>query len=167
MSAPARPPVYADAIAGDDNVAPDRAIPGLIDSIVSAAKGFPDWVVEDLGVAVHLHVSGPSSIEYEAKGARGVIELSAEETGWLVAVARTGAAEMFRGYIERPYEDYEIWSPQAGAAAGEAPGRIGKRATWISFAAASWPALAPLANDEGGVNIAIDEAKLRVTMRKP
>ena len=70
----------------------------------------------------------------------GVIELAAEETGWLVAVARIGHVEVFRGYVERPYEQYEIWPPHAGLADGEAPGRIGKRTTWVSFAAASWPA---------------------------
>lgn len=79
--------------------------------------------------------------------------------------ARIGEAEMFRGYIGRPYEEYAIWPPHAGAAEGEAPGRIGKRAACVSFAAASWPSLAPLANDEGGVNIVVDEAKVRETMR--
>ncbi len=62
-------------------------------------------------------------------------------------------------------EEYAIWPPHAGAAEGEAPGRIGKRAACVSFAAASWPSLAPLANDEGGVNIVVDEAKVRETMR--
>ena len=74
-------------------------------------------------------------------------------------------AELFRGYIELPYEDYEIWPPHAGAAEGEAPGRIGKGTTWISFAASSWPILSLLANSEGGVNIVVNEAKLRETMR--
>jgi hypothetical protein len=50
--------VYVDAIADDNNVAPERAIPWLIDSMVSAAKSFPDWTVEDLGVPVRLHVPG-------------------------------------------------------------------------------------------------------------
>lgn len=165
MTAPTRPPFYVDAIGGDDNVPPEQAVPWLIGRFVSAAKWFPDWRVEDVGIAVRLHVMGPTSIAFEAEGVRGVIELAADETGWLVAVARIGEAELFRGYIELPYEEYEIWPPHAGAADGEEPGRIGKRATWISFAASSWPALAPLANRDGGVNLTIDEAKLRETMR--
>ncbi len=164
MTAPTRPPLYADAIAGDDNVPPERAIPWLIDCLVSAAKWFPDWIAEDMRVTARLHATGPGRIGFEADGMRGVIELSADESGWLVAVARVGEAELFRGYIERPYEEYEIWPPHADAAEGDAPGRIGKRVTWISFAASAWPALAPLANPEGGVNISIDEGKLRETM---
>jgi hypothetical protein len=60
----------------------------------------------------------------------GIIELSAEATGWL------------RSHVSAR-----------------------RKCSTVSFAAASWPSLAPLANDEGGVNIVVDEAKVRETMR--
>lgn len=165
MTAPSRPPIFADAIAGHDDVPPARAVPWLIDSLVFAARAFPDWIVDDVGIPVRLHVAGPSSIAFETNGARGVIELSAVESAWLVAVARIGETELARFYVERPYEEYELWPPHAGLAEGEAPGCIGKRATWISFGTGSWLGVAPLANKEGGVTIAVDEARLRATMR--
>jgi hypothetical protein len=56
MTAPARPPIFIDAIAGDEQIAPEVAVPWLIERIVSAAKWFPDWAFEDLGITVRLHV---------------------------------------------------------------------------------------------------------------
>jgi len=167
MTAPARPPSYYDAFDAVE-LSPRKGIPWLIENFVSTAKWFNDWVVEDVGMPVRLHAAGPSSIGFEAGGVSGTIELSADRSGWLLAVARIGPSEVFRGYVERQYEQYEIWPPNAGRAdAEDAPGVIGKRAHWIGLSPEVWPALAPLANELGGVHIAVDEAKLRERTDRP
>ena len=161
MTAPTRAPSYYDPIGGIE-MPPREGVPWLIDTFVSTARWFNDWLVEDVGIPVRLEAAGPSSIGFEAPGVSGVIELSADASGWLLAVARIGATEVFRGYVERAYEQCEIWPPNAGSAdAEDSPGRIGKRAMWVSFRAEVWPVLAPLANELGGVNISVDEVKLR------
>jgi hypothetical protein len=40
---------------------------------------------------------------------------------------------------------------------------MGKHRNWVSLRSAVWPALASLANPQGGVNIVVDEAKHRAT----
>ncbi len=163
MTAPTRPPVYCDAIGGNDNVPPEDAIPWFIDNFVSQAKWFPDWLVDDEGgPLVRLAALGPRLIGFDAAGVSGEIEFSADGSGWLLAVARVGGSEVFRAYIERVYEEYEVWPPGAGAAPFEAEGgRIGKKASWISLRTEFWPILQPLANENGWLNMREDETRVR------
>ena len=76
---------------------------------------------------------------------------------WLLILAsmlsvELAGAEIWRGYIDRPYEELNIWQPGAVFPARrtqEAPGRIGKRLTWLVLDGNTWPALAPIVNDVG------------------
>lgn len=159
MSAPERPPIFNDAIAGRE-IPPSEAADWFIGNFVSLAGTFPDWLVEDTEIAVTVSPQGQAEIGFSARGVTGTIAFSQEPGGWIEAVASAGGREVFRGYIERAYEQYEVWPANAGAASGEAPGRIGKHGTWVSLAAAAWPALAPLAPG-GWLNAAADEDALR------
>lgn len=163
MTAPARPPVYADAIAGRDDVPPEEAVPWLIGNFISSAMTFPDWVIDEAAIPVALRVTGPASVRFAAASVEGELVFSADPSGWIVAVATIGSREVFRAYVERNYEEYEVWPPDAGAipVAGKEPGRIGKHATWVSLNAAAWPVLRPVANPDGWVNIVVDEDALR------
>ncbi len=156
VTAPTRPPLYIDAIAGQEPLPPGEAVPWLVGNLVSAAQLFPQWVIEDLTIPLHLQPNGGSIIGFTAGGVSGTIAFAQDSSDWLLAVAEIEGRELFRGYIERAYEEYDIWPPDAGAAEGEAPGRIGKHASWISLDARAWPTLSPLA-PQGWFNTRLDE----------
>ena len=87
-------------------------------------------------------------------GERMQIALEPDASGWLSIAARCGGQEVFRAWLDRPYEVYEFW-PEGAAIlplrTTEAPGRIGKRRNWVNLSAAAWPPLARFANSFGVV----------------
>lgn len=87
-------------------------------------------------------------IRIAAGKVRGEVRLSVDRSGWIVVAGEIGGAA-FTGYAERIYEEIEIW-PAGSAApiADEAPGRMGKRFTWLNLSAEAWPAVAPAADGE-------------------
>lgn len=164
---PARRPYYFDMADPDGpGIEPRRAATWLVDDFASVARHFPDWRHEESGTAVHLVVLAHQketavTLGWTAGFLSGTIEALPDPTGWLRIVGRVAGAEVFRGFLERPYEEYEIWPPGAGPARGEGPGRIGKRQAWVSFRVEPWPALRPLASVAGSINFSVDEDKLR------
>lgn len=163
MTAPLRPPFYTDAIGGRDDVPAAEAVAWFTDTFVSKAKWCPDWIVEDRDIPIDLAAADEATIAFSAAGIAGTVRFGADPSGWLTAVATVGGREVFRGFVERAYEAYEVWPPGAGTAEGEAPGTIGKRADRVNLAAEAWPALRPLA-DGGHVSFVADEARLRIRM---
>jgi hypothetical protein len=59
--------------------------------------------------------------------------------------AMRGGASIFRAYLDRPYQEFELW-PAGAAKSDDSPGRMGKRRNWLSLDVEAWPALAPLAD---------------------
>lgn len=156
MNPPGRPPVFCDPVYGRETTAPDTGelVGRLIDSLADDARDWPHWVIEaDSGLPVRLtmpaHEPGRSArIGFAAQGVEGVIEAVPDPSGWLLATAKIGGAEVFRAYVDRPFEEYALWP--AGADAGpdeEEPGRVGKKRWWLGLSAAAWPVLSPLARD--------------------
>ncbi len=168
MSAPSRPAFYYDGIFGNDAGGnPAEESGWLVDDFLSVAKSFPDWMVEDLGIEVRLSVTDHRPLKrvviaWETATAHGTIQASSDPSGYVLIIGSLGDKEVFRAYLDRPYEEYELWPP--GADPGkedEGPGRMGKHKNWVSLRVSAWPALAPLSNRLGGVNIIMDEAKPR------
>jgi hypothetical protein len=167
MSAPARPPHYYGGVFGNEaGGRPEEESGWLVDDIASTAKMFPDWIAEDAGTAIGLRVLEHRPLQrvvvgWQAAAATGTVEARPDASGYVLVVARLGEREVFRAYLDRPYEEYEMWPPGAAPERDEeGPGRMGKHRNWVSFRAAAWPILASLANAAGGVNIVVDEAKL-------
>ena len=168
MTAPARPPRYFDLLGGHEEGLPaDEEMGFVIDNVASHVRTFPDWMAEDIGMPLQLAVLAH---ELGRRAVIGVttplgtaeVELTPDASGWVLVLGRQRGAEVFRAYLDRPYEEYEFWP--AGARPGDAeegPGRIGKHMMWVSFHASVWPRLRGFANELGGVNFAVDEARLK------
>lgn len=171
MSAPAKAPYYWDHGTTDEGDTPDFGGPWLIDSLVHVARYFNDWKVEGLDLAITVRDiaeykdGGVGRIGFSARGVEGEIALTMDPSGWVLAVARIGETEVFRGYIDRTWEMCDIWP--AGATPSrddEGPGRIGKRQHWVGLAVEDWPQLQAIANGQDSVFFEVDEDKLRVVM---
>jgi len=94
-------------------------------------------------------------VGFESLGVAGVITLTPHESGWVKVVAEIDGRPAFTAFAEQVWEEYELypdaWPDDARATATDedAPGRIGKRRSWMSLSAVAWPQLAPLANEAG------------------
>ncbi len=141
---------------GDD---PHRASAFLMGQLVSAVRISPDWFVDDdanptpfsLNVIEHRQ-NERALIGFSGGGVTGQIELKTDPSGYLLAVGYLDGKAVFRGYIDQPYEERDIWPPGAEfdpRRTVDAPGRIGKRGTWIVVNTKVWPAFAPVANEVG------------------
>lgn len=74
----------------------------------------------------------------------GRIELSIAQSLWVRAEFYRDGRWFGRGWIERCYEECEIWPDGADGIVGprvedDPPGRISKRGYWIQFDTAQWP----------------------------
>lgn len=157
---PRTPPHYDDFTEPEDGPQNDAMASGawLLDTLVSAAERSPLWVIDDdsdrtVEVRVISHDTRQASVIALVLGTAEIrLELALDPSGYVRATAQLGGAELFRGYADRPYEELDIWP--AGAAfpprrPEDAPGRMGKRITWLVLDSKTWPALAPLANEAG------------------
>ena len=75
---------------------------------------------------------------------QGRIELSVGPSLWVRADVYLGGAWFGRGWIERCYEECEIWPDGADGIVGplvsdDPPGRISKRGYWVQFDTTQWP----------------------------
>lgn len=72
----------------------------------------------------------------------GTETTGAELAGWVRVPVTLGGEEVFRGWLDRPYEEYHLWPDAAAASPHEdPPGRGGKRRNRVSLSAAAWPGL--------------------------
>lgn len=74
----------------------------------------------------------------------GHIKLSIDPSLWVRADFHRDGAWFGRGWIERCYEECEIWPDGADGIVGpkvedDPPGRISKRGSWIQFDTTQWP----------------------------
>lgn len=79
------------------------------------------------------------------------LQVSLASTGWINAAVTTAKGEIIF-FIERTYEEWEIW-PTNSTGQGDAPGRISKRFSWAQFEAESWPEFSPT---DGGQFITVE-----------
>lgn len=162
MSAPARPPSFFNALSGTDTPYPaSLREPGfLLDDLAADVKLWPDWLLDDdsqRGITLTLieHVTEQRAvIGFSVDGVSGTITAMPDPSGYLrIAVAVDGAL-FLTAYVERIWEEYELWPPGAAASFDvESPGRMGKHRSWVSISAAGWPALAAIANGNGWLNL--------------
>lgn len=74
----------------------------------------------------------------------GRIEVSIDADLWLRADVYRDGAWFGRGWIERGFEECEIWPDASDGLIGprvedDPPGRISKRGFWIQFDTSQWP----------------------------
>lgn len=170
MSAPAGKAWFGDAIGGRDEVAdPEAERAWLIDQLAGEAELFPDWLADSIGKVVVLEVAerspGRTVIRWRCEGHEGIVTVTADPSGWLLAVAEYRGREMFRGYADHVYEEFDIYPPgwPEPDRKKDAPGRMGKKMSWVSLAVAHWPELRAVAGGESFANFREDETKVRST----
>ncbi len=162
MSAPTRPPSFFNTMTGADTPYPDslREPRFLIDALAGDVRYWPDWLLDDdsqrpirLAVAEHLPEQ-KLVITFTVDKLSGTLTATPDPSGFLHVVVAVGGAEFLTGYVERIWEEHEIWPPGAVAAVGEeSPGHLGKHRSWVSISASGWPQLAAITNDHGWLNV--------------
>ena len=159
LGPPQTPPHYFDFTDPDGpQNDPLPAAGWLLDRIVSAASADPRWIIDDdSGRTVELKVSEHrpgqgGAIAITAGPVVLSLHLAVDPSGYVRATVEQAGAEIWRGYIDRPYEELDIWPPGAvfePRRTTDAPGRIGKHLTWLVLDSKPWPALATIANEAG------------------
>ena len=159
LGPPQTPPHYFDFTDPDGpQNDPLPAAAWLLDNLVLAAGADPRWIFDDdsdrgVELAVIEHQPGQGgTIAITSGGVALLLSLAVDPSGYVRATVDHAGAEIWRGYIDRPYEELDIWPPGAVFPAlrtVEAPGRIGKRLTWLVLDSRPWPALTPIVNNAG------------------
>jgi hypothetical protein len=172
VSAPAKAPYYWDFGTSEEGYPPAYGGPWYIDSMVGDAAVFEDWKIEGDGSPVVVwpitkyEETGTGKIGFGAKGVQGEIALTMDPSGWILAVATIAGKEVFRGFIDRPWEQYDIWPVGATPERNEeGPGRIGKKRAWVALSTEAWPQLLSYAGGSEALIVEIDENKLRENSR--
>lgn len=170
MGAPTTPPSWCEPISdADRELDPFEQSAFYIDDFAEMPRYFPDWLVDEAGIEVRIHLMSReqgrhAEIGFVAAGRGGVVRFAQDPSGWLKLTAEFDGRPVFTGYLDHPYENCEIWPEGATVdrKASDAPGTVGKRKTWIGLDSRVWSALAPLCRVPGeSVTISVDESKLK------
>lgn len=170
-SSPPVPPCWFDGMTGGE-MPPGIAAAAALDDFADVLSNSPHWLLETgccgaitLRVCSHRH---GERLEFlvELAGECAQLVLEPHASGWLSIATMCSGQEVFRAWLDRPYEEFEFWPEGAAIPSGrtiDPPGRIGKRRNWINLSAAAWPQLARFANAAGIV--AAIEAEAPMTRR--
>ena len=154
-----RPDFFNGASGGQDP--PGVALRDFAQCFGDLARHDPDWTIESAGnrrvrLTRGAWTATGASLHFESGEVSGIIALDGAAGGWVRITASIAGRRVFTGFMEQVWEEHELYPPGtlSRPEGTEAPGRIGKRRTWLILSAAAWPQLAPLAN-EAGVLMAI------------
>jgi hypothetical protein len=162
MTAPARPPSFFNSLTGRDKDAAGsgRQAGFLIDDLASDARNWPNWLLDDdsqrrITLSLIEHVTEQRVvIGFVVDRVQGTVTATPDPTGYLRVVVTFEGADYLTLFVERIWEEYELWPPGAAAEIGEeAPGHLGKHRSWVSISASGWPVLAAIANTHGWLNV--------------
>ena len=156
---PLTPAYYGDLWTGkDEGLDPADESRNTVDDFAAMPSLLPRWVLDDearglpeFTLELVEHVPRQHAV---LRGGGVLVRCAADASGYVLVTAERDGAELFRAFIDRPYEEYDLWPPGAvfpGRRSEEAPGRIGKRRSWVVLDTRTWPILAPLANEAGFV----------------
>lgn len=157
---PKTPPHYDDFTEPEDGPQNDAMASAawLLDSLIHTATSEAHWLIDDeSGRTVEVKAVSHDRLRSGVIALRhGLFQmelrLAVDVSGYVCATAELAGIEIFRGYIDRPYEELDIWPPGAEFAprrTKEAPGRMGKRLSWLVLDSKVWPAIASIANEAG------------------
>ncbi|MCF8503631.1 MAG: hypothetical protein K9G59_01845 [Caulobacter sp.] len=150
-------PEYFNSLSGGQET-PTNGAYGLALDFDSTARCDPDWIIESAAdrplrlTQIDCSRDG-ARVAFQSLDVSGVITLTPHASGWVKVAAEIDGRPVFTAFAEQVWEEYELYPagrPQR-VVEEDAPGRIGKRRSWISLSAAAWPQLAPLATEGGWV----------------
>lgn len=141
-----RPPIRAPYLVWDNDgpatLASAQALLSLLCRFATLSPIWRDRAGRD--IAVNLARETPQDSLIVLSGAiSGRIELSIAPSLWVRADFYRGDEWFGRGWIERCYEECEIWPDAADGVIGskvedDPPGRISKRGYWLQFDTSQW-----------------------------
>ncbi|MCO5164346.1 MAG: hypothetical protein M9939_24970 [Mesorhizobium sp.] len=153
---------FIDPDRGDD---PALAAAWYAEDLAQHVAGEPTWratggwVIEpgSAGRAGAVH-STPFVARHSASDAtvEGRVALTPDPSHWVKVEVFLGAFRVFVAYLDKPWEEYDLWPSRAVEKTDEVPGRIGKRRNWANLSAAAWPALAHVA-DQGWFSVELPD----------
>ncbi len=149
---PLRPPTYAQPVGGDDCVLEPTAmldeIAGLLNISLDIDRQWSvgGWNVLVVAIGQRMH-GQPLSVDFRVS-MNGIerdadLRISIHSSGWIEARVTVGSVSRYF-FIERIYEEFELWPPGSPCVATNS-GRMGKRCAWVQLQAQHWPDLAFLA----------------------
>jgi hypothetical protein len=156
-AAPRTPPSWFDLATGGE-LPQDRAARWTLETFAGTLLHAPCWLLETsacgpvrLDLRARLQADS-LTIQTLTDGRELEIILTPGASGWVEITVRLDERAALRAWMDRPYEEYELWPGGADITpnrSAEAPGRIGKRLNWINLSSGAWPQLAALANPSG------------------
>jgi hypothetical protein len=139
---------------------PELSLRFLIDHFRTAVLLEPIWMIEGHDTPVHLSLISyePMTMDvgFRAGAHEGVISFAADPSNWLRIEAAIADKQVFLAFLDRPYEEHELW-PANATKTPEGPGRMGKRRNWLSLDTEAWPALKSLAGESQFLNLSAME----------
>lgn len=142
-----RPPLRAPHyVWDDDGPATLGSAQFLLSMLCNFASRWPVWrdrAGRDVMVSLASETKEEARISLDG-ALSGYIELSVAPSLWVRADVYLGGVWFGRGWIERCYEEFEIWPDAAEGIVGprvedDPPGRISKRGYWLQFDTSQWP----------------------------
>jgi hypothetical protein len=140
---PIRAPHYFWDGDGPATLASAQFLLGLLCDFARLSPVWKDRAGRDVLVTVEHEARGDARI---ALGGAfdGHIELVVTPSLWVRADVFLSGAWFARGWIERCFEECEIWPDGADGVVGprvedDPPGRISKRGSWVQFDTSQWP----------------------------
>lgn len=142
-----RPPIRAPHFFWDDDgpvtLASAQGLLFLLCSFASLSPVWRDRAGRDIAVNLVRKTNQNALIQFTG-AIEGRIELSIAPSFWVRADVYLGDTWFGRGWIERCFEECEIWPDAADGIVGpnvedDPPGRISKRGYWMQFDTSQWP----------------------------
>ena len=140
---PIRAPHYFWDEDGPATPASARFLLGLLCDFARLSPIWQDRAGREIAVSVEGETEQDACIKLHG-ALTGHIELSVTPSLWVRADVFLAGAWFGRGWIERCYEECEIWPDGSDGVIGplvadDPPGRISKRGYWLQFDTSQWP----------------------------
>lgn len=144
MADPTPPPRQPYYIWEEEGLPRPDAARAMIEWLVSQLSYLDCWKTPAGPVQITVLDEAPDSALIGVNGAfEARIELSISADHWVCAEVFAGDALTQRAWIERAYEECELWPDGADGVIGagvsdDPPGRIGKRGDWMQIDTLQW-----------------------------
>jgi hypothetical protein len=151
---PQRPPILNDSFTATENIPPGETLTTLCHRLSFALGYDGPWVVGGWRVSLvemrQAEYTDPLEADFriakDGREMRAALRVDVHPSGWIEARVTIEGVGDKSFFIERVYEEFEIW-PSGSPCTAIDSGRMGKRCAWLQLEAEFWLDLAFLAED--------------------